>query len=351
MDAPRSFGSSFWALARGALLAAGFAAGLGLNACGTDPCTGPSCGGSAGTHAGGDGRSGPCESNASCDLAHGFECVLGECRHACLTHYDCARQGSCQPLAGTDRNYCVLGEMTESGRYHSRCPAADECDVDAGFACLGAGPGDAGAYCSAPCTSDADCPTSFLCETLTASDGTEQAYCVQRGFCATCETDADCLSVAGQICARGPDGVKTCTEPCDPAVDSCPWGNAASCALWDTERGIPTCAHRFGSCTGTGKGCEPCVRDADCPTGFCYGSSFTGERWCVDTSVECSCEDLPTEQNTCRGENGCPRSPGGPRMRCFDPASSTSPLAQHCFAANTTGTSLGASPQSGCWEK
>jgi hypothetical protein len=89
-----------------------------------------------------------------------------------------------------------------------------------------------------------------------ANDQTEDR-CVRRSFCSPCETDADCLGVPDRICARDASGDKICTKRCDPAVVSCPWGNASECGVFDPEVGAPTCSHSFVSCRGTGKACEP----------------------------------------------------------------------------------------------
>jgi hypothetical protein len=350
------------ATARGPSIAA-LALGLALAfACGSDPCTGPQCGGSEGTGATGGtaqaigtARSGPCASDAACDTSHGFSCTAGECRYPCRSHFDCEGQGICEPLRDDGGQalgtYCAFFEQTAPpGQYYTRCPNYDECDAEQPFLCLGSGVGDADAYCSADCLDDADCPTGFLCDEVSDSDGLPHQVCVRRRFCAPCETDADCLTVPGQVCARDIGGEKICTELCDPSVDSCPWGNASVCDVFDQELGVPTCAHRFGSCHGAGLGCEPCVRDADCPKGFCTGSSYTSERWCIDTSIDCNCDGLETSQDVCQAGNGCPRTPGDLKMMCYDNERfDGDPIAYSCFGANTTGTSGLASPQSGCW--
>jgi hypothetical protein len=360
--------AAFFPALRVALLAAAF---LGAGACGSDPCTGRDCPGAATTGSGGTGgaatggtgggagagmaRAGACTSDASCDTAHGFSCTVGECRYACRTHFDCEGQGICQPLLNDSGesvgDYCALLPTPEpAGQYYTRCPNYDECDTDAGFYCLGSGVGDADAYCSGPCAADPDCPSGFFCDQIADENGDPHSLCTRRRFCAPCETDADCLTVDGQVCAHGPSGEKTCTTLCDPGVDSCPWGNAAVCGVFDADLGVPTCAHRFGSCHGEGKGCEPCVRDGDCPNGFCFGSGYTGERWCIDNSVKCNCDGLETTQHVCAGGNGCPRTPGDLKMSCYDfQRSDTDPIAHACFEANTTGSSDLASPQAGCW--
>jgi hypothetical protein len=177
--------------------------------------------------------------------------------------------------------------------------------------------------------------------------GVVRNVCRPRKFCNTCETDADCLAVSNQVCAKDESGTKICTQLCDLKRPSCPWGNAAECGVWDTTLGAATCQHRFGSCKGSGKSCEPCLTDADCgEQGACNSSSFTGERWCVDFSVSCSCSDSGDDSSLCEG-GGCPETPGGLAMLCSDSTPST-PNSGYCAGAYTS-TGLGSSPQTGCW--
>jgi len=354
--------------ALGLVLALVFA-GISTGGCASEPCVGSSCPSAcldptcAATDAapsssgsgGGSGRFTACSSDVTCDTPHGFSCVAGACRHACHTHFDCAGAGTCETLSvvgqGLVGAYCApLSTPIPTGEYYTRCPAGTECSANEGFVCLGSGLGDLDSYCSAPCASDEECPAGLLCDRVRVSETESQNYCVRRGFCASCENDADCLSYPDQICARDQSGEKVCTRLCDPGVDSCPWGGSTECGVWDTTLGVPTCAHRFGSCHGSGKSCEPCVRAEDCPSGFCTRSSFTGERWCIDLDASCSCEGLRRDQGVCSGANGCPTSPGGLKMLCYDdPQDQTSTVAKHCFAGDANGAMPLASQQSGCW--
>jgi hypothetical protein len=355
-------------------------AGLGLTfavACESEPCVGSACAlacgdelcasggdnaasggssaagtagrGGSGAAGGGTGTTGPCKNPSDCAEAHGFTCVQGECRHACRSHYDCAGEGLCQPLAGETEFYCDLEPDPEAGTY-LLCPNGTECPEN--YVCLGAGEGDARAYCSKPCPGgDGDCAPGFYCDPLDDGSGGLVPFCVRRPFCAPCESDADCMAVPGQICARDQSGEKICTTRCDPAVVACSWGNASVCGAWDAELGLATCAHRFGSCRADGNSCEPCTRDSDCPKGFCHGSTYTGERWCVDQSVTCDCDGLDTVQNVCEDGNGCPMSPGGAVMMCFDDERfAGDPFGHHCFGASTSSGASLASPQTGCWD-
>jgi hypothetical protein len=142
------------------------------------------------------------------------------------------------------------------------------------------------------------------------------------------------------VCAKDLSGEKICTVLCDDNINSCPWGSATTCHLSDDAIGKPTCSHRFGSCRGTGKSCEPCVDERDCPTGVCATEQFTYERYCIDLSVSCSCPS--GTRFTCAG-GGCPTSPlpAGSQMNCYG-------------GTEVSGTSLenkcvGAATGPGCW--
>lgn len=324
---------------------------------------------------GGTGQFEDCDSDANCDTLRGFSCLEDECRLGCHSHFDCASIGSCQSIG--NGTYCAPGDTYPSGQFYSSCPnGAEDCDGGAGFVCLGAGIGDLEAYCSTTCAEDDECPSGFQCVTQRGAPcetacgvqgsprepdciptseigpgrdfdcglfGVERQVCSRRRFCSPCETDADCLAVPGQICAKDESGAKICTVECDPNQDSCPWGSAAQCGSWDAERGISTCSHRFGACQGTGLSCEPCVRDSDCGgRGICNRLSFTGERYCIDLTVECDCAGSEDASGLCTGA-GCPETPGGLRMVC---------IADNgvCYGASTS-AALGASPQFGCWPR
>ena len=332
-----------------------------------------------------DGRTGQfeaCKKDDECDALRGFTCLDGECSVRCDSHFDCASVGLCEP-SGTV-NTCKVGTAAKVGQYYQHCPGGDpDCDTAAGFTCQSAGLADLDSYCSTDCTDDSECPSGFRCGTTSATPcmdacgvvgsngpkcvaaakiGPGKAYecvqpfglihhiCERRQFCSPCETDADCLGVPGQICARDQSGEKICTQACDPSVDSCPWGNASECGEWDSSLGFATCAHRFGSCRGTGKGCEPCVDTTDCaPTGFCSRASFTGEQFCIDLSVECVC-GADAVNDTCTG-HGCPDTPGGIAMTCYAGTRyAGDPITNRCIGASSLSSAL-ASPQSGCWKR
>ncbi len=325
-----------------------------------------------------------CRANADCDAGSGQACVDGICRVACTSHYDCQGFGECVSGADADGvtgHFCDSSHPQKPGQFYTRCPGGDaECDGAAGFLCIGAGADDLEAYCTADCVADADCAQGFTCSPLVRSPcanacnvkgvpkdrqcipasqiGADKPYhcgsrgptrniCRPRTFCSSCETDADCLAQSDQICAKDKSGSKICTQLCDLKHPSCPWGNAGTCGLWDRDLGLATCAHKFGKCTGSGKGCEPCLQDADCGSkNACTSSEFTGEHWCVDFSVSCSCAGNADANGICDG-GGCPLSPSQLEMQCID----TSPTgaAGVCVGADTVSAFGSSQQQSGCW--
>lgn len=330
----------------------------------------------------------PCTASADCDSRSGARCVDGTCTFTCLAHDDCVTCtgagrctsiGSCTGTAkdaeGESVRLCEKDSFPRGpGQFGSPCHT-DPCDDANDFTCVGT-PGDIDAYCTKNfCGGDADCPSGFYCATLRSSLGPCQSTCniqvdgaqtncvapsdigpgkhydcgprmltttrcLHREFCAPCSDDTDCLSVRNQICAKDKSGENICTVLCDDKINSCPWGAAAFCRTTDDSLGAPTCSHRFGSCHGTGKSCEPCVDQKDCPTGMCLTEAFTNEHYCVDFDATCSCP--AGTQATCAG-GGCPVSP--------PPALST----LTCYGGDAVkgsaleNTCVGSATSPGCW--
>lgn len=357
------------------------------NSAGTSSSAGGSSSGSAGLAGGSPGipSDTSCSANAECPADKGQSCVAGTCRVACTSHFDCLGLGECASgvdADGASGHFCDLAHPHTAGQFYTRCAAGTECDAANGFVCVGAGTDDLDAYCTTDCSDDSACAPGYACSPLTrspctsdnacnikgnikdrqcvASDqigpgkpyqcgsrGVTRNVCRPRKFCSSCESDDDCLAVANQVCAKDKSGTKMCTQLCDLKHPSCPWGSAAECGIWDKDLNQPTCEHRFGKCKGTGKGCEPCLSDVDCgKNGACNSSSFTGERWCVDFSVSCSCVDAADSSGLCAG-GGCPQTPGGLDMLCSDATPETANSA-FCVGAYTS-SGLGSSPQTGCW--
>jgi hypothetical protein len=368
------------------LLALGAIPGaLGCSSDNKKPDTGSPSGGNPSGGCSGDacapsGRFTACKQSRECDEAHGFACVDDRCTYECQQHSDCVEVGHCdvRTVDGERKHYCVSDEKPpEPGKLYTACPKGSECADPA--LCLGAGPGDLDAYCTVDCSTDDDCAAGYSCGIMTRNPceaacgataaptdprcvpadqigagkpfhcgdfGLERSVCRQREFCATCETDADCLAVPNQICAKDKNGDKICTRLCDVSTRSCPWGNAGECGLFDDDVGLATCSHRFGACYGSGKTCEPCRSNDDCPGGACTSSSFTGEHWCINFTTTCECKTVDAS-GVC-DDGGCPKSPGGLVIQCIGTPKST--LFNTCYAASSgSDTLLGSSPQTGCW--
>jgi hypothetical protein len=368
-----------------ALLAA--VSGLPVAACSKSSCPDCTSSAAAGGSAGTTGVSKSCAQNADCPTESGEFCVDGACRLSCLSHFDCQGYGECTSASDADGNlghYCDLSRPQQPGQFYTHCPSGTdaECDVNAGFLCISAGADDLDGYCTIDCVDDSTCADGFTCAPLTrspcqdscgltgtpkdrqcvpsdqigpgkafqcGSHGVTRSVCRPRKFCGSCQSDVDCLAAANQVCAKDQSGAKICTQLCDVLHPSCPWGNAASCGVWDRDLNVATCAHRFGKCTGTGTGCEPCQTDANCgANGACSSSTFTGERWCVDLSVRCTCGDSADANGLCTG-GGCPKSPSGLALLCLDSTPMTANSGV-CVGANTeSGLLAASSQQTGCW--
>lgn len=367
-------------LVLGALLAAGGCSSntkaSSGNEAGSGECSGDACKPVL------SGRFTPCDTDAQCDTGHGFSCIDGECNYECEQHSDCIEVGHCEArtVEGARRQFCVHdAKPPVPGELYTACPKGNEC-ADARL-CIGAGPGDLDAYCTIGCSGDDDCGVGYYCGTITRppcqaacgqdaapSDprcvppdqigkgapfycsplgSVERKVCRQREFCATCDSDADCLAVPNQVCAKDKSGEKICTRLCDQSTRSCPWGNASECAVFDEDLGLPTCGHRFGQCHGDGGTCEPCRTNQDCPNGACASSSFTGERWCINFGTKCACKNGVDNVGFCN-DGGCPNSPGDLTVKCVGEPSSS--LVGICYAGDAgTETLAGSSSQTGCW--
>lgn len=352
------------------------------NVCGTDNFCVPD-----GTGKDGDA----CKTSADCAQRSGLECMGGKCGVPCQYSGDCPG-GYCAPAGNDDSGKpaeaCEKDSFPrDKGQYGSDCPnGSADCDATKGFSCVGAGKADPSAFCTQrDCGADTDCPTGYFCSlqrTATvpcqsacgfqgdsskpdcakaAEIGAGKTFqcgplsllrhiCLKRKFCNSCQTDADCNEEQGQVCAKDESGNKICTVLCDMKTNSCPWGSAAACQLWDKDLGKPTCAHRYGSCksAGTPAGCDPCVDDNDCGSnGLCVSSTFTGEHFCLELGETCSCP-AGTAQ-TCTG-GGCPKAAGGKSTlteTCIGGSQLTSSaLYNKCYGANSGSFQ---NIQTGCW--
>jgi hypothetical protein len=140
---------------------------------------------------------------------------------------------------------------------------------------------DPNAYCTGACETDADCPLDFLCDV----DVDGARLCLRRDQCAPCTVDANCPT-SNPLCVPTRDGTaRYCTKSCAFRSDCGGVQNTAlTCAETTNAAGTPllACLHRFGACKGEGNMCDPCRTDADCEKtqSTCITNSATGERFC-----------------------------------------------------------------------
>lgn len=189
-----------------------------------------------------------------------------------------------------------------------------------------------------PCIDPADFTTdgkTFELGTITLLRNT----CLPRTQCAPCETDLDCSAKAGQVCASV-GGENRCLGQCN-TINDC--GIDTVCADDPAHAGMKVCAPEYGSSTGGGEFCAPCLNDLDCgapdspfvcdPVSILYdafapttpSTGIPAQRGCFDLS-------LPDE---CTEDTDCPEAPDGVhRGECLGSAEFFSPgdgFYEHCF--------------------
>jgi hypothetical protein len=276
-------------------------------------------------------------------------CVANRCELQCTKPADCiAGQQDCVAKkndAGQDVSVCEYA-VTKSADIGTSCPLGSECDAlmacpdgsscgpdvakpncDAAHCkalyCVGGGVGDADAYCAnLDCASDSDCATGYTCSVIRlkqkicgTTKGTDdpcldpadfnkdgatfsegpisllRKACRKRVSCQPCKTDDDCSLVPGQACVQIGASDTFCAKSCNTSKD----------CEDDHTCGGGFCVPKTGSCTGSGKFCEPCNTDLDCaaggPTVACVNA--TGDqRACFDTKAV-----------NCMTDADCPQAP------------------------------------------
>jgi hypothetical protein len=293
----------------------------------------------------------------------GTECAaLTACSNGDQCNFTQCGGGTCtqDPVACIGVDKCNFGKC-DTGEACT-VPACDQSDCRP-LVCIGAGQGDANAYCSfQDCHADTDCASSFYCgitrdpNPICNSDPTMEvggspfcgatdammmnptcvdpttfmqgntyvegsvcllrSTCLQRRACDPCENDAECGNIDGGVCKMiGTD--MRCTAPCSVDTD-CQSDNQCTGGF---------CIPRFGACVGTGGFCEPCVSDEDCgmagSTQACVSLS-TGQRACFDVSLSM----------TCTTDDDCPTSPSGKHGACLNETEEVAPsdsVYHHCY--------------------
>lgn len=159
------------------------------------------------------------------------------------------------------------------------------------------------------------------------ADASADAANAYRGQCAPCEEEGDCDPPASCIDLGGE---MRCSVECEDEPD-CPRGSQCT----DNQ-----CRPRYGSCTGAGEFCSPCVDDADCTHGeqpTCTPLSG-GERSCLDAAYG----------DACFNDEDCPESPSGLAGECLGQEDGVEPSEsrfQRCHAPY-----IDAISDFSCWE-
>ncbi|MBI4706138.1 MAG: hypothetical protein HY744_34010 [Deltaproteobacteria bacterium] len=258
------------------------------------------------------------------------------------------------------RARCNYGKCQGTGDacIFNTCPP-EQCTP---FRCLGAGEGDADAYCTHhDCQGDADCPAGYSCATtrdphkicdtnkgnnnfcgktaepcidpkdfgVNGASFFEGALCLlrrtclKRESCASCATTLDCTAVPDQICA--PSGAasacaRLCTgdehcladETCTPSGKrTCAMAPALECATDADCAPVAKCTQ--GSCASG----APCAQDADCVAGSCVERSV-----CLPCSGFCRKEGGGGFCDHCVDDTDC-GTPDG-KLACVSPATGQS---------------------------
>lgn len=276
--------------------------------------------------------------------AEGYRRVNTECKLVCETFLDCIpdSQNCLEATADVDANggggeaikVCV--DTDHPPGIGEPCPVGDECDGD--LVCLTRGEGDGDAYCAeVGCTEDSGCTPGYRCgvthdprricgtskgdndicgrtnEDCLSRDDIAPPYsegsvcllrntCIKPAQCSPCESDLDCLYGTDLACVDI-DGEDRCAPRCNSSTDC----NSDSTCIDDV------CKPKFGSCTGNGGFCEPCLDDRDCgdesSSSFCveYQEGQFGCTTPCASTFDCYC-GAPLDQ--------C-YSPGGLLSQCL----------------------------------
>ncbi|MBR57550.1 MAG: hypothetical protein CMH54_05760 [Myxococcales bacterium] len=239
------------------------------------------------------GVSGECSRPSDCE--EGLECNVEKTKGVgvvCDVDADCADYStdgltlSCVGFAGAP-SICSLECLGSI-----ECPSGNECrNIADKKVC--APVFTSPFYCTTACTADGDCPAGSVCDT-------DNEECVGRGFCSTCDSEADCGY--GYACAAEATGDKFCTKACNPSAPSC--GPGFKCDQPNPTNPDFFCLPVSGSCKGDGNHCSPCSEEADCNEGFvCYVSPETGEQYCASICAEdADCSDDHVCQERLKGK-------------------------------------------------
>jgi hypothetical protein len=270
-----------------------------------------------------------CEADVDCPRSHvcaeGGRCVIPAQRDHCSRCADavqcadglrCASAGTGFPevcLAGCVEGGCTDGATCVDGA----CVPADTCGLESDLCAPCTTDSECGgradrcvrnlqkgmSHCATSCAADGDCPSGFLCQSMSGSkqcvpfDGRCEERCLAdrdcptgfrcaegycgaisgfRGLCAPCSVDEECQH---GVCMQAEGGRRSCAPYCGREGD-CPSGSVCV-DLAGVE--APICLPRSGRCpVGVGGAGKSCLGPSGCASGLCMLQEGDGHGRCVD---------------------------------------------------------------------
>lgn len=217
----------------------------------------------------------PEKSPLGAQCQEGAECVSGICLRTDVSASFGICRAACKGKGSCAKGFACI--MQAEG--FEACLPGDETKLPAGSACTG--PSDCASalcisksigvqFCSAKCTTSAECPCGMSCENTTAGlicfPG-KKVSCIASN--AACNSDGEC--VVGNLCSGG-----VCKPKCDLLASDNPCGAGEGCLRLQT--GVPE-----GVCAGVGaKNLQDgCASDLQCQSLFCdVDAAHSNEKRC-----------------------------------------------------------------------
>jgi hypothetical protein len=119
-----------------------------------------------------------------------------------------------------------------------------------------------------------------------------------REYCATCECDQQCGE--GGRCLEDSNGESFCSIPCSVSKNDCAPGHY--CKQFGQTSQDFGCFPDYGSCTGDGSACSPCISTDECQGGhLCHTSKLNQAMSCYE---ECEEDEDCSEGTSCKEKDG-----------------------------------------------
>ncbi len=256
-----------------------------------------------------------CTANSDCDIGLCIDTPNGkQCAEKCTS--DCAKDFTCASITSASGD--VMSVCVPSwGRLCNPCLTSAACAAIGMTTPACVVHGDAGAFCGAQCSKDADCPGDFACEDLKTVEGASAKQCVPK----------DDNGVIG-ACACSPAAVAsalstTCTSPVKDGsgkvIGGCP--GERKC----TASGLQTCNAPAAApeiCDGLDNDCNGQTDEAGCDdnnqcTQDSCAAGGDGKIACQHKTIDVPCDadkSACTVGDTCKAGVCVP----GPVKSCDD---------------------------------